>query len=163
MSLLNYNKQLLIAGFIFTLHNIEEAFGFSRFIFPSQLPIPVHPTSTAMIWAIGLITIVGWGFIFAANTQQSENFRKSLLTIFATVFLVNAIFPHIAGAIFLHRYFPALITSIVLFLPYSLWILPKLYRVYSSPFRFFATASGGLALGGIIIVIVQALAYFASR
>ncbi|HLP04455.1 MAG TPA: HXXEE domain-containing protein [Paludibacter sp.] len=162
MSGLNYKKHLLVTGFLFTLHNMEEAFGFSRFIYPTQLPAYL-PQPLSMIWAIGLITLLAWGFILVANIQYNENFRKDLLTIFATVFLVNAIFPHIAGTLFLHRYFPAVITSVILFLPYSIWLLPKLYKLYGKPIKFFGVATGGVFAGGIIALCLQLLTYMATR
>lgn len=156
MKTLNYSKQLLIAGVLFTLHNLEEAIGFSRFVFPASLPHPIHPPSeNAMILAVGLITIIGWGIILWANYQPRELFRLNLLLIFVAVFLVNAFFPHIIGCFIIMRYFPAVITSVILYLPYSIWILPKLYRSYPIRNQFYIVLIGGLSIAGVIALMLH--------
>jgi len=156
MSTLNYKKQLLLTGCLFTLHNLEEAFGFSRFVYPPALPLDFVPLqSNAMILAIGIITVIAWALILWVNHQQKETNRKNLLIILASIFLVNAFFPHIVGSIILHRYFPGVITSIVLFLPYSGWILPKLYRTYVSPEYFLGIILRGFFLAGSLVIILQ--------
>jgi len=156
MSTINYNKQLLLAGVFFTLHNTEEAIGFSAFVYPSNLPLTMPaPTGRSMIIAIGLITVIAWALILGANAQQKEINQKKLLIALGSVFLVNAFFPHITATIVLRRYFPAVITSIILYLPYSLWILPKLYRSYPGHNLFYQTAITGLILGTGLVLILQ--------
>ena len=156
MSTLNYKKQLLLAGCLFTLHNLEETIGFFRFVYPPDLPLAMVPLkANAMILAIGIITGIAWTLILWANHQSKETNRKNLLLILVSVFLVNAFFPHIVGTIILHGYFPAVITAIVLYLPYSFWILPKLYRSYVSPEYFFGIIIRGLFLTLSILIILH--------
>lgn len=155
MSGINHSNQLLIAGALFTLHNIEEAVGFAHFVYPDYLPLGLRPhNSTAMILAIGLTTIIAWLLILWVNIQTKESNRKNLLTILVSVFIVNAVFPHIIGTIVLQRYFPAVITSVVLYLPYSFWLFPKLYRSFTSRNDFYILITGGL---GLTLVLVLAL------
>jgi len=156
MTKLDYNKQLVIAGILFTLHNIEEAIGFRSFIYPVSMPLPIHPPSAnALILAVELITIFVWALIIWANIQPKELSRKNLLIILVSVFLVNAFIPHIAGSLILQRYFPALITSIVLYIPYSVWILPKLYRSYPSKNQFYMVMIGGLSLAAVLAIVLH--------
>ena len=156
MSTMNFKNQLWVAGFLFTIHNLEEAIGFSRFIYPPDLPLDLIPLqSDAMILAIGIITAIAWGLILWVNHQPKEINRKNLLIILASVFLINALFPHIVGSILLHRYFPGVITSIIIYLPYSGWILPKIYRTYASPEYFLGMIIRGLFLAGSIVIILQ--------
>ncbi len=156
MSKPDYNKQLLIAGTLFTLHNLEEAIGFLHFVFPPNLPLAIRPhNANAMIWSIGLITVIAWGLIMWANNQPRESSRKNLLIIFISVFIANAFFPHIAGAIVLQRYFPAVITSVLLYLPYSAWMLPKVYRSYPKHNQFFIIMIGGLSLAICLTIILH--------
>ncbi len=158
MSEPNYNKQLLIAGTLFTLHNVEESIGFSHFIFPAIIPLPIRPhNADAMIWSVGLITLIAWALILWANNQRKESNSKNLLLIFVSVFVSNAFFPHIVGTIVLQRYFPAVITSVLLYLPYSAWVLPKLYRSYPDRQLFFNIMIGGLSLA---ICLAVALHFF---
>jgi len=156
MSKLDYSKQLLIAGILFTLHNLEEAIGFSHFVYPPNLPLAIRPhNADTMIWAIGLITLIAWGLILWANNQPRESTRKNLVLIFVSVFIANAFFPHIAGTIVLQRYFPAVVTAVVLYLPYSGWILPKLYRAYPKHQDFYIIVTGGLSLAICLTVILH--------
>lgn len=156
MTKLNYRNQLLIVGALFTLHNIEEAIGFSRFVYPPNLPLSIHPPSAnALILSVGIITILAWALIMWANIQTNELNRKKLLVIFVAVFVVNAVFPHISGALVLQRYFPAVITSVILYIPYSIWILPKLYRSYPARNEFFIIMLGGLSLAAILTMIIH--------
>jgi len=156
MTKLNYKNQLLIAGTLFTLHNIEESIGFSCFEYPDKLPLPIHPPSAnAMILAIGIATILVWALIMWANIQPRESNRKNLLIILVAVFLVNAIFPHITGALVLQRYFPAVITSFILYIPYSVWIIPKLYRSYPTRNDFFIIMLGGVSLAALLAIAIH--------
>jgi len=82
MNTLNYNKQLLIAGIIFTLHNIEESIGFAHFVYPQNLNLPLHPQSVGtMIPAIILITIIAWGVLFWVYRHDiiKQNIAKEIL------------------------------------------------------------------------------------
>ena len=156
MSGINHSKQLLIAGTLFTLHNIEEAVGLVHFVYPAHLPLGQRPhNSNAVILAIGLTTIIVWLLILWANNQTKESNRKNLLTILVSVFIVNAVFPHIAGTIVLQRYFPAVITAVLLYLPYSFWLMPKLYRSYISHFDFYILITGGLCLALVLVLVLH--------
>lgn len=156
MSGVNNSKQLLIAGALFTLHNIEETVGLVHFVYPTHLPLGLRPhNSNAVMLAIGLTTIIAWLFILWANSQAKESNRKNLLTILLSVFIVNAVFPHIVGTIVLQRYFPAVITSVVLYLPYSFWLMPKLYRSYTSRFDFYILITGGLCLALVLVLVLH--------
>ena len=156
MKTLNYRNQLLIVGALFTLHNIEEAIGFSLFVYPPNLPLAIHPPSAnALILAVGILTVLAWALIMWANIQTNELNRKKLLIIFVAVFVVNAVFPHITGALVLQRYFPAVITSFILYIPYSIWILPKLYRSYPARNEFFIIMLGGLSLAALLSLTIH--------
>jgi hypothetical protein len=156
MSGINYSKQLLIAGTLFSLHNIEETVGLVHFVYPAHLPLGLRPhNSNAVMLAIGLTTIIAWLLILWVNIQTKESNRKNLLTILVSVFIVNAIFPHIAGAIVLQRYFPAVITAVLLYLPYSFWLMPKLYRSYTSHNDFYILITGGLGLALVLVLVLH--------
>ena len=156
MSGINHSKQLLIAGALFTVHNIEEAVGLNHFAYPTYLPLGLRPhNSNAMMLAIGLTTIIAWLFILWSNIQTKESNRKNLLTILVSVFIVNAVFPHIIGTIVLQRYFPAVVTSVLLYLPYSFWLMPKLYRSYTPRHYFYILITGGLCLTLVLVLVLH--------
>jgi len=149
-------KFLIIAGILFTLHNVEEAIGFLNFKYPVLPSFNFSPPAPlVMVTAICIVTIVAWCLIFYANTFSSENFRRNLLLILFTVFIFNALIPHIGASILLKRYFPALFTSIFLYIPFSVWILPRIYRSFQHKKMFFQTAILGLMAAGGITVLIQ--------
>ena len=153
---LNYNKHLLISGLLFTLHNVEEAIGFARFSYPENLNLPLEPpTAERMISAIVLITLIAWGILFLAYRQKNETLKRNILTTMVSIFLINAFFPHIAGTIFIHRYFPAVVTAIVLYLPYAIWMMPKLFRSYSTSRKFRMVVVTGLMVSTGLVLILQ--------
>lgn len=161
MSTLNYQRQLMIAGSIFTLHNIEEAIGFSRFSYPSSLNQQFQWfSSQSMIAAIISITILAWLVILWALFSASEITKRDVLTILVTIFAINAFFPHIVGTIILQRYFPAVISAIILYIPYSGWILPKLAAAFPTRKNFYLTVFIGLSIAVFIIGVIQAFCIF---
>jgi hypothetical protein len=156
MKPINYHKQLLIAGSLFTIHNIEEAVGFAYFSYPESLPIPLEmPAAKPMILSIILITIIAWLVILWTLPLKSEITKRNILTAFVGVFLLNAIFPHIAGALLLRQYFPAVVTSVVLYLPYSFWALPKLRRLYIVKKHFYTAIIVGLLISLLVVFLLQ--------
>jgi len=157
MTKLNYNKQLLLVGLIFSLHNTEETIGFSHFVYASAFPFQT-PSSSAMTTSIVLVTLIAWGVILWAFRQPATTVKRNILTAFTSVFLFNAFIPHITGAIALHRYVPGVITAVLLFLPYSFWLMPRLYHSYAAGKWFYTVAGIGLGISGVIVVILQVVA-----
>jgi len=163
MGKLNYHKQLLLACFLFTLHNTEEAVAFTLFAYPTELRFPFQfPTPACMITSIVTLTIIAWLVIALVIWRGNEIFKRNVLTTLATVFAVNIIFPHIAGTIFLQRYFPAVMTAIVLYLPYVIWLLPKLHRIYPTRKEFYTVSINRLFITAIVTAGLQLVAYFLS-
>lgn len=152
-----YDKQLLTAGSIFTVHNIEEAIGFAYFTYPKHLPLPMAPSAKPMILSIILVTIIAWAVIFWALKRKNETASKNLLTALIAVFLVNAILPHIAGTLLLGQYFPAAVSAVVLYLPYSCWMFPKLRREYLTKKHFYTTMTIGLLISFLLVILVQVI------
>jgi len=155
-SVLNYRKHLLLAGVLFTLHNTEEAFGFSRFAYPPHILSPI-PTTAGMIAAIAIITVIVWGILLWAYWQPNQSIKRNILSIVSAVFLFNAFIPHIVEAIVLQRYFPGVVTATLLFLPFSLWILPKLYRAFPNRSLFYRVVSTGLLLTLLLMLLLQGI------
>jgi hypothetical protein len=151
MKELNYNRQLLICGLLFTLHNIEESVGYAYFTFPSEIKLPFTPPSAqSMISAVVAITIIAWFILFIAFRSKKVNFKRNVLAVIITVFLFNALFPHIASAIVLLRYTPAVVSSILLYLPYTLVIMPKLYHNFQPRAMFYKLVIPWMIIAGLL-------------
>lgn len=157
-STININQQLLFAGILFTLHNIEEVIGFAFFSYPENVPFSIRPLdSRSMILSIILITAIAWGVILWSLLQNKESPKRDILTVFVVAFLINAIFPHIAGALLFQKYFPALISSVLLYLPYSIWMLPKLRRMYPTLKHYTSTLLIGLIISVLLVLLAQGI------
>lgn len=153
---LNYQKQLIICGFLFTIHNLEESIGYAFFTFPEGVKLPFStPTTVQMTGAIIALTIIACFFLLIAYSSKRDYFKRDILAIITTVFLINSIFPHILSAIVLLRYTPAVATSALLYLPYTVLLLPKLYRAYHPKARYFKLVICGLIFTGMLTVGLQ--------
>jgi hypothetical protein len=158
---LNYNKQLLICGVIFTLHNIEETVGYARFTFPGNINLPfTPPTVQPMIWSIAVITVVAWLIFLFAVWKKSDKLKRDVFAVTITVFLINALFPHILSAIVIQRYSPAFVTSALLYLPYAIVMLPRLYRNYQPRSAYFKLAIIWVLLLALMTVVLQMIMKF---
>ncbi|MCK9617809.1 MAG: HXXEE domain-containing protein [Lentimicrobiaceae bacterium] len=157
---LNYNKYLLLTGFFFTLHNIEESVGFAYFTYPQNISLPFCPPSKMqMILSIVILTVIVWGIFLFAFYQKNEIIKRNILAIFSVGLLFNAIVPHIAATIFLQRYTPAVVTSAVLYIPFTLYVIHRLYRSFLKAKEFFITVVSGMI---ILILLVQLTQYLMS-
>ena len=151
---LNYKKQLLISGVLFTLHNIEESIGFAHFQYPTDFSFPIRPqTPEVMILSIISITIIAWLLLLWAF-RKSDYIKRDILIVLVSVFFINALFPHIVATLYLKRYFPAVITAILLYLPYSVWLFPKLYRLSPSKKHFFKIMVFGLLISILLVILL---------
>lgn len=154
----NINQQLLFAGILFTLHNVEESIGFAYFSYPEYFNYPINPpNSKTMILSIILITTIAWGVIIWTILQKKVSTKRNILTSLVAVFIINAIFSHITGALYFQKYFPALISSLSLYLPYSVWMLPKLHRMYPTLKNFTTTMLIGLITSVFLVLLVQGI------
>lgn len=159
MKPINYHRQLFMAGSIFTIHNLEEAVGFAYFTYPKHLPLPLPlaPAPKPMILSIILITIVAWTAILWTIKRGGNIVAKNVLTALIAIFLINAVFPHIVGTLVLQQYFPAAVTAVVLYIPYSCWMLPKLWREYLHKKHFYRSMAVGLFISILLVILVQVI------
>lgn len=161
MNELNYNKQLLICGVIFTLHNIEESVGYAHFTFPDNINLPFSPpTAQPMVWSIVSITVIAWLIFLFTVWSKKENLKQDVFAVTITVFFINALFPHIVSAIVLERYTPAVVTSVLLYLPYTFVMLPKLYRSYQPRSAYFKLAVTWMLIVALMTVVLQLVMKF---
>jgi hypothetical protein len=156
MKKLNYNKLLLLCGTVFTIHNIEESAGYAFFTLPVTIQLPFSlPTPQPMICAIVAITIIGWIIFLVGIKSKNEKLKRNILAVTIASFFVNALFPHIVSAIVLQRYTPAVVTSLLLYLPCTFIMLPSLYRCYQPRSKFFKLVAIWLVVLAVVTVGLQ--------
>lgn len=152
---MQYSKQLYLAGLLFSLHNTEELIGMCRFVLPTET-YPIGALwEQSQYFPIIAITIIAWICIIWIANRKQELAQRNLLTVLVAVFLINAFFPHILAGIFLKSYFPGVVSAVFIYLPYSIWMLPGLYKSYASGRDFFRISIVGVLVTGLLTVVLQ--------
>jgi len=152
---ISLKKHLWISGFIFTLHNLEEAIGFWYLDLDFK---QITLSGFSMLYSIVAITIIAWIAIVWVIVNANVLHRLRLLTLFSVIFLTNAFFPHILGAVYTKFYFPALITSVLLYIPYSVWLLLHLKKEYATLQQLGKIIGVGLVVTWIFVLLLQLIA-----
>jgi len=105
----------------FALHNLEEALAAPAYFdrMAGRLPIP-WPAADAFQAATAVVTLAGLVLTVVAVRRS----RPGLITLLATVMLVNVAVPHVPLALLSDGYAPGLVTAVLLNLPVDLlWLL----------------------------------------
>lgn len=156
--MISLKKHLWISGTIFTLHNLEEAIGFGYLDLDFKQITRLGPSGFSMLYSIVTITIIAWIAIVWVIVKANVLHRLRLLTLFSVIFLTNAFFPHILGAVYTKSYFPALITSVLLYIPYSVWLLLHLKKEYATLRQLGKIIGVGLVVTWIFVLLLQLIA-----
>lgn len=156
--MISLKKHLWISGIIFTLHNLEEAIGFWYLDLDFKQITRLGLSGFSMLYSIIAITIIAWIAIAWVIVNANVLHRLRLLTLFSVIFLTNAFFPHILGAVYTKSYFPALITSVLLYIPYSVWLLLHLKKEYATLRQLGKIIGVGLVIAWIFVLLLQLIA-----
>jgi hypothetical protein len=115
------SRALLLAPFIFIVHFLEESPGFVEW-FNSHVARGITP---GLFWTVNLtglfITLTVVAFEWFSRTPLSLGV---VLAWLGFLMLANAVF-HIAGSLVDGRYVPGLITAVLLYLPYYIWLFVR--------------------------------------
>jgi hypothetical protein len=152
----SYNKHLLFAGLLFTIHNTEEAIGTASFLLPQAINLPIAlPRPVSMIAVVITITVMAWCLLFWAVRHNNVAAKRNVLMLSMFIFLLNAFFPHIIAAIVLRCYVPGVVTAVVLYLPYSLWAAPKLFLQFENKKQLYRLLWIGILVTVVIVIGLQ--------
>ena len=112
------SRALLLAPPIFIVHFLEESPGFVGW-FNAHVARGITP---GLFWAVNLtalfITLAFVAFEWLSRTPLS---LAAALAWLGFLFFANALF-HAAGAFVDRRYVPGLVTAVLLYLPYYVWL-----------------------------------------
>ena len=112
------SRALLLAPLIFIVHFLEESPGFVAW-FNSHVARGITPS---LFWTVNLtglfITLAAVAFEWLSRTPLSLAVALAWLCF---LMFANALF-HVAGALVDGRYVPGLVTAVLLYLPYYLWL-----------------------------------------
>jgi hypothetical protein len=122
------NKSILLLPFAFALHNLEEALTIAKWSIsnPNFYKAPV--STKQFLIAVILFTILGFLVTFSKRLYFAERYYYFVITGFAGMIMMNVIFPHLLGGIYLKKYTPGLITGLVINLPLTIYILMSLIK-----------------------------------
>ncbi len=129
---MQFKTALWLTLVIFTIHNIEEYFTMSNFFsaYGSEIPAflaryakPIP--SDLFIVMIILITMLAAVFVYCGVKGSSNSRGMFWAMIWVTGgLLVNGLH-HVVITLYFGAYTPGVFTSVVLFLPYSIYLLRK--------------------------------------
>lgn len=114
------------------LHNLEEGLAYSlmrgrvatllhELGFGWWSPAPEMFALVLTILTLGVGALVAW-----AATGSTSGTKIGVLRVVAVVLLINVALPHLPAAAALGGYAPGVVTSLLINLPVSLWVLFRL-------------------------------------
>lgn len=128
---------LLLAPVIFICHFLEEGPGFVEW-FNAHV---ARGITEPLFWQVNLTGLVITIAVVALEWVSPSSFSAgALVAWFSFLMLANALL-HIVGALSDRAYVPGLITAIVLYLPFSVWLLRRIVRSRRLPGAAVATAA----------------------
>jgi len=115
------SRALLLAPLIFIVHFLEESPGFVEW-FNSHVARGITP---GLFWSVNFtalfITLAVVAFEWFSRTPLSLGVALAWLGF---LMFANALF-HIAGSLVDGRYVPGLVTAVLLYLPYYIWLFVR--------------------------------------
>jgi hypothetical protein len=115
------SRALLLAPLIFVVHFLEESPGFVEW-FNSHVARGITPS---LFWSVNLtallITLAVVAFEWFSRTPLSLGVALAWLGF---LMFANAVL-HVAGGLVDARYVPGLVTAVLLYLPYYLWLCAR--------------------------------------
>jgi hypothetical protein len=115
------SRALLLAPFIFIVHFLEESPGFVAW-FNSHVARGITP---GLFWTVNFtalfITLAVVAFEWFSRTPLSLGVALAWLSF---LMFANAVF-HLAGSLVDGRYVPGLVTAVLLYLPFYIWLFVR--------------------------------------
>ena len=115
------SRAILLAPFIFVCHFLEESPTFVAW-FNAHV---ARGITSGLFWRINISALVITLIVVGIEWLSRSAFSLTLMIAwFGFLMLANAIF-HIAGGLVDWQYVPGLVTAIILYIPYYLWLFTK--------------------------------------
>lgn len=143
----------ILAPFIFVCHFLEEAPGFVEW-FNSHV---ARGITSGLFWRVNISALVITLVVVGIEWFSRSAFSLTLVIAWLSfLMLANAIF-HIAGGLVDRQYVPGLLTAVLLYIPYYLWLFVKALRSerVNSSALFVAAVLGSIPMliHGYLIVV----------
>jgi hypothetical protein len=112
----------------------------------------------AVLSVTKFFTLVSVGFILVLiGVLLAQRYPKMrwIISALATIFLING-FSHSIATITHHQYSPGLVSGVLLWIPFSIWILVSEHRVTTTR-TFFGGVITGAAIHGIVTLFSRGI------
>jgi hypothetical protein len=138
------SRVILLAPFIFVCHFLEESPTFVEW-FNSHV---ARGITSGLFWRVNISALVITLIVVGIEWLSRSAFSLTLIIAwFGFLMLANAIV-HIAGGLVDRQYVPGLVTAVLLYIPYYLWLFVKAVtseRV-NLPVLFVASVAGSIPM-----------------
>ena len=115
------SRAILLAPFIFVCHFLEEAPTFVEW-FNAHV---ARGITSGLFWRVNVSALVITLIVVGIEWLSRSAFSLSLMIAWlGFLMLANAMF-HIAGGLVDRQYVPGLVTAVLLYIPYYLWLFVK--------------------------------------
>ena len=118
----SYKLTAILFGVGVTLHNLEEALYLPGW-FRSNLTLFFEPNRKIYWIVTSLVSIVVWVPIVGVCVSPQGSHFQTVLTGFALLMAVNAVFPHLAFSLAKHSYSPGVGTGMLFNLPLGVLLI----------------------------------------
>jgi hypothetical protein len=139
-----FRRIVLLAPIVFIAHVLEEGTSFVAW-FNDHVARGITP---GLFWTVNLTALV-ITLLLAVSVRAARSAGVSLLLVgwLSFLMLTNAVF-HVTAAVVDSGYVPGLVTAVVLYLPYCVWLGMQLVRTRVLPAGALAAAAviGGLPM-----------------
>ncbi len=143
--------------------------------FPITLPIHIaeefwggegflswNARATGAVFSVTkFFTLVSFGFILVligVLLAKRYNKMRWIISALATIFLING-FSHLIATITHHQYSPGLVSGVLLWIPFSIWILIAEHRLNTRR-TFFGGVITGALIHGIVTLFSRGIINF---
>lgn len=114
-------KPLLLAPLIFAAHFLEEAPGFVAW-FNAHVPRGIDQD---LFWTVNFAALIITLVVVAIEWLAPSGFAAGMVVLWVGFLMLANAFLHIVASIADGAYMPGLVTAVVLYLPFSAWILKR--------------------------------------
>lgn len=111
-------------------HNLEEALTAPKWLDAHSVELQIgfgismpHFSKTGLLLALALVTTVSIAWIAAARHSSPQSPGAYSLVVLFGMYLANAVFPHIVGALVLSQYVPGVLTGSLAVVPFTFLFL----------------------------------------
>lgn len=131
-----YKLTAILFGVCVTLHNLEEAVYLPAWL-RSNMTLFLEPNRKVYWVVTSLVSVVIWVPIVGVCLSPEGSRFQNVLSGFALVMAINAVFPHLAWSLLKHSYAPGTATGMLFNLPLGVLLIRGQLRAVTASHAYF--------------------------